>query len=173
MYKIAVIGPESTGKTELSQRLAEYFGGNWVPEYAREYVENLGRKYTFDDVCEIAKKQIEDQNLFENDRNEGFVFFDTDLIITKIWFEYCFQSVPDFVIARLNKSFFDFYLLCDYDLDWIPDKVREHGDDRSYFFELYKNEIEKLSIPYAVISGRNELRIENAVSVIKKYFGIN
>lgn len=173
MYKIAVIGPESTGKTELSQRLAEYFGGKWIPEYAREYVEKLGRKYTFDDVCEIAKKQIEDQNLFENDRNEGFVFFDTDLIITKVWFEFCFRSVPGFVTEQLNKNYFDLYLLCDYDLDWIPDNVREHGDDRNYFFELYKTEIELLAKPYAVISGRNESRNENAVSAIKKYFGIN
>jgi len=173
MFKIAVIGPESTGKTELSQRLADYFGGKWIPEYAREYVENLGRKYSFDDVCEIAKKQIEEQNIYENVQTEGFVFFDTDLIITKIWFEYCFHSVPDFVIAQLNKSYFDMYLLCDYDLDWIPDKVREHGDDRNYFFELYKAEIEKLAKPFAVISGRNESRNENAVRAVKQYFGIN
>lgn len=173
MYKVALIGPESTGKTELSQRLAEYFGGKWIPEYAREYVENLGRKYTFDDVCEIAKKQIEDQNFYENDQTHGFVFFDTDLIITKIWFEYCFQSIPDFVISQLNKNYFDLYLLCNYDLDWIPDTVREHGDDRNYFFDLYKNEIEKLAKPYAVISGRDESRNENAVWAVKKYFGIN
>lgn len=173
MYKIAITGPESTGKTELAQQLAEYFGGKWVPEYAREYVEKLERDYTYEDVCFIAKKQIKDQKYYENDKKLGYVFFDTDLIITKIWFDFCFKSVPEFVIEQMNKNYFDFYLLCNYDLEWIPDKVREHGEDRNYFFELYKTEIEKTGKPFAIISGRDKLRTENAILAIRNYFEIN
>ena len=59
MYKVAIIGPESTGKSTLARELAEQFKGTYVPEYAREYVERKGRKeLTYDEVCEIAREQI-------------------------------------------------------------------------------------------------------------------
>ena len=84
MYKIAILGPESTGKSELAKALATYYKGEWVPEYAREYVEKLGRKYNYDDVCHIAATQLKEIDLFENKTQSDFVFFDTELIITKI-----------------------------------------------------------------------------------------
>jgi NadR type nicotinamide-nucleotide adenylyltransferase len=173
MYKIAIIGPESTGKSELAKKLAEYFNGDWVPEYAREYIENLKTSYNYDDVCTIARKQIDEQLEYSNNLMQGFVFFDTELIITKVWFEYCFSKVPDFLVQHMNHNFFDLYLLCNYDLDWLPDAVREHGEDRSYFFELYKNEIEKTGQPFDIISGKGTKRLENAITVINKTFKIS
>lgn len=169
MYKIAILGPESTGKSELAKALATYFKGEWVPEYAREYVEKLGRKYTYDDVCHIAATQLKEIDLFENKTQSDFVFFDTELIITKIWFEYCFGEVPQFLTNAMEKPVFDFYLLCDYDLEWIPDPVREHGDDRAYFFNLYKAEIEKTQRPFAIVSGIGEDRVLNAIKAIENY----
>ena len=169
MYKIAILGPESTGKSELAKALATYYKGEWVPEYAREYVEKLGRKYTYDDVCHIAATQRKDIDLFENKTQSDCVFFDTELIITKIWFEYCFGEVPQFLTNAMEKPVFDFYLLCDYDLEWIPDPVREHGDDRAYFFNLYKAEIEKTKRPFAIVSGTGEGRVLNAIKAIENY----
>ena len=61
MIKVAILGPESTGKSSLAKSLAEHFNTDWVPEYAREYVENLAGTYTYEDVCTIAKKQIEQE----------------------------------------------------------------------------------------------------------------
>ena len=98
------------------------------------------------------------------------MFFDTDLIITKVWFEYRFQHVPDFVNERLNTGFFDLYLLCEPDLPWQPDPVREHGDDRDYFFDWYKTEIEKLGKPYCSIHGMDNHRLINAVNHIDNFF---
>lgn len=169
MYKIAILGPESTGKSELAKALATYYKGEWVPEYAREYVEKLGRKYNYDDVCHIAATQLKEIDLFENKTQSDFVFFDTELIITKIWFEYCFGEVPKFLTNAMEKPAFDFYLLCDYDLEWIPDPVREHGDDRAYFFNLYKAEIEKTQRPFAIVSGTGEERVLNAINAIENY----
>ena len=169
MYKIAILGPESTGKSELAKALATYYKGEWVPEYAREYVEKLGRKYTYDDVCHIAATQLKEIDLLENKTQSDFVFFDTELIITKIWFEYCFGEVPQFLTNAMEKPVFDFYLLCDYDLEWIPDPVREHGDDRAYFFNLYKAEIEKTQRPFAIVSGTGEDRVLNAIKAIENY----
>jgi NadR type nicotinamide-nucleotide adenylyltransferase len=171
MLKIAIIGPESTGKTALAQSLAEHFNAPWVPEYAREYVEKLSTPYTYEDVCSIAQKQIEQEIAFEqtNTSNEDYVFFDTDLIITKVWFSYRFQKIPEFLIQRLGCNFFSMYLLCAPDLPWEPDPVREHGNDREYFFNLYKKEIEQTGKPYVIVTGTGNQRIENAINAIRNH----
>jgi nicotinamide riboside kinase len=73
MFKIAISGPESTGKTEIARQLAQYFAGQWIPEFAREYIEKLGRTYTYEDVCVIAEQQILEQKSFKNDDSPGFL----------------------------------------------------------------------------------------------------
>jgi len=169
MYKIAVVGPESTGKSALAEQLATHYGSHWVPEYARTYIEKLSRPYNFDDICHIARVQIEQEKAYETNNPAPFVFFDTDLIITKVWFDYCYQQVPDFVLDRLKSGFFDLYLLCEPDLPWEPDPVREHGHDREFFFDWYKSEIEKLGKPYAFVNGTGDNRIQNAITHINKF----
>jgi len=169
MYKIAILGPESTGKTALAKQLAEHFKTEWVPEYAREYVENLTRPYTYEDVCNIALKQIEEEEFYENIEsiNDKYVFFDTDLIITKVWFDYRFGKVPDFLKERMKIVFFDLYLLCSPDLPWEADPVREHGDDREYFFDWYKNEIEQTGKPNVIVTGIGNQRFQNALDALR------
>ncbi|MDD4993663.1 MAG: ATP-binding protein [Paludibacter sp.] len=169
MIKIAILGPESTGKTALAKALAEYYNAPWVPEYAREYVEGLTVPYTFDDVCRIAGQQIEHEKQFKNSSTEKaeFVFFDTDLIITKVWFEYRFGSVPEFVTRWMADNKFDLYLLCAPDLPWEADPVREHGTDREFFFEWYKREIEQTEKPYVIVTGIGPDRLQNAVQAIQ------
>jgi NadR type nicotinamide-nucleotide adenylyltransferase len=167
MFKIAITGPESTGKTALAKQLADYFQSPWVPEYAREYVENLTVPYTYDDVCNIARKQIQEELFYENSvSNNKFVFFDTDLILTKVWFSYCFNVIPDFLTDRIKSGFFDLYLLCAPDLEWEPDPVREHGGDRDYFFDWYRAEIEQTGKPYVVVNGIGDQRLQNAIDAL-------
>ncbi len=169
MFKIAIIGPESTGKSELSVALAKHFQCDFVPEFAREYVEKLNRPYTYSDVCAIAQKQIEEQNSYLESVEDKIVFFDTDLIITKVWFEYCYQKLPGFVNQRIAENYFDVYLLCYPDLPWIPDAVREHGgDERLFFYDWYKREIELTGVPYTMINGIGEARITNAIKAVNK-----
>ncbi len=168
MIKVAILGPESTGKSSLAKSLAEYFNTDWVPEYAREYIENLTEAYIYEDVCKIANKQIEQEKEYDtaSSENDNYVFFDTELIITKVWFEYKFGRVPDFLNERLATGFFDYYLLCAPDLPWISDPVREHGDDREFFFNWYKKEIERLNKPYSIINGIGSQRIANALEAL-------
>ncbi len=169
MIKIAILGPESTGKSTLAKALAEYFGAPWVPEYAREYVEKLTIPYTFEDVCKIAHKQIEQEEYYVKSENSkaDFVFFDTDLILTKVWFQYKYNKVPDFLTNELVTSYFDFYLLCAPDLPWEADSVREHGSDRDFFFDWYKTEIEQTGKPYVIVNGIGNQRIQSAIDSIK------
>ncbi len=169
MLKIAVIGPESTGKTELCRKLAAHFHAGWVPELAREYVERNDYKYTYRDVCRIAKLQIAQEEKYALKQNAGYVFFDTDLIITKVWLEYVYHSVPEFVNQRLALRFIDFYLICMPDIPWEYDPVRENGEKREFFFQWYENEIKKLGTPFSRIEGVGEARLQNALQAVKVF----
>ena len=100
--RIVITGAESTGKTTLAGQLALHYKTVWIPEYARDYVEKLGRKYNYNDVVHIARKQISQAKLFEAGANR-FIFFDTWLIITKIWFLEVFGTCPPFVDDEISN----------------------------------------------------------------------
>lgn len=169
MKKITLIGPESTGKSTLAKQLAEHFKTVYVPEYAREYVESLSRDYTYSDLTIIAKKQVE----LENNALEfatKYLFLDTDLIVTKIWFEKVYQSVPRWINKKILENKANFYLLCSTDIDWIADSVRENGGKcREELFELYKLELQKIGVNFKILKGRGEERFKNALQHISDY----
>ena len=153
--KIAIIGPESTGKTTLAKALAQQFHGIYVPEYAREYIERKGtRDVTFDELCEIARHQIEQLQTISNDlKRPQTVFFDTELIVTKIWFDYAFGIVPEWLNQAILRYPMDAYLLTAPDIPWQPDPARYNGSDtiRRQLFDRYESELQSLRIPYFVI----------------------
>ena len=155
MYKVGIIGPESTGKSTLSAYLAQQYHGVLVPEYAREYMEQLAPSYayTYQDVIAIAQKQVEQMELLhrEHDNDDVVVFFDTELIITKVWLEHKYGTCPDFLLEALHRYPMDAYLLCSPDMPWTPDPVRENPDIRDYLFDWYEREIQALDIPYYII----------------------
>jgi len=165
--RIVITGAESTGKTTLAKQLASHYNTVWIPEYARGYVENLGRKYNYDDVIHIAEKQIELAGQYEA-KADRLIFFDTWLIITKIWFTDVFGTCPAFVDDELKIYNIDLFLVCETDLPWIPDPVRENRDRRDYLSALYKYEIEKYNYKYELISGSNSERFKNAVAAIEE-----
>ena len=157
-FKVGIIGPESTGKSTLASYLAHRYGGVLVPEYAREYMEKraCASAYTYEDVVNIAQQQVQQlQNCIHGGITEGYrsnvVFFDTELIITKVWFLHKFGKCPDFVEKALHDYPMDVYLLCYPDMEWEPDPVRENPDIREYLFDWYEREIQALGIPYYII----------------------
>ncbi len=130
-------------------------------------------KYNYSDICHIGRRQIEEQLKFEGNTQAGkIIFFDTDLIITKVWFDYCYGHVPAFVLKRLKIRYFDLYLLCEPDIPWEPDPVREHGDDRQFFFEWYRREAELTGTLCLKINGLGEQRLKNALEAIKSALNI-
>jgi nicotinamide riboside kinase len=104
---------------------------------------------TYDDVCEIARHQIEE---LKSQPGE-IVFFDTELIVTKVWFEYAFGHMPEWLDEALVRYPMDIYLLTYPDLPWIPDPARSNGSDtiRLELFERYEAEVQALGIPYFII----------------------
>ena len=147
MYKVAIIGPESTGKSTLAHYLAKRYNGVCVPEYAREYMEKLNRDYTMDDVVYIAKQQIRQLQELE----DALYFFDTELVITKVWFEYKYGFCPSWLEQAIHDYPMDVYLICYPDIEWKQDPVRENPDIRLELFQRYESEIQKLGIPYYII----------------------
>jgi len=165
--KIVLIGAESTGKTELSESLARKFNTAFVPEYAREYVENLGRKYTYNDVEYIAAKQIELEERYLRKAQE-VLFYDTYLIITKIWFKMVFNKTPKWIEQKIQTGSIDLFLLCNNELPWVPDSVRENGGEmRDRLFEIYKEELEYYDLNYQIVQGKGEERFNNALHSVE------
>ena len=153
MFKVAIIGPESSGKSTLARYLANRYQGILVPEYAREYVERKGTTdVTYDELCEIAKHQIEELELIANSQ-QPTAFFDTELIVTKVWFDYAFGRVPEWLNEAIRRFPMDVYLLTRPDLPWVPDPARSNGSDaiRHELFDRYEAEIQALNIPYYII----------------------
>lgn len=164
--RIVITGPESTGKSELTKKLAYYFSMPFIHEIAREYVENLNRKYTKNDVIEIAKLQIEKEETLVA-QNPEYLFIDTDLIITKIWLLHVYGDYPKWIDEKLKSTPRYCHLLCYYDLEWVYDPVRENSNLREYFFSIYMNEIEKLKLNYYVIKGHGDVRWKSAINIIE------
>jgi len=164
---IAITGAESTGKSTLSKALSEYFDIPFIPEYARNYVLTLNRHYDFSDVELIARKQIEQFNeAFQSDHK--IVILDTWLIITKIWFEVVFNSVPDWIDEAIKSHPIDMFLVCNTDLPWIEDSVRENGGEmREKLQKKYIKEIQQINGKYEIVSGEYNSRLKQAIQVIE------
>lgn len=168
--RIVVTGPESTGKTILAQALAQKLGAAWIPEYARYYVENLNRPYNYDDVVRIARYQIAQEAEYSSRIRKGVLIFDTWLIITKVWFDLVFGICPEWVSDHIRSSKIDLFLVCNTDLPWIEDPVRENGGEkREQLLELYCKEIHSFGFEYELVNGIGDVRTENAMSALFKH----
>ena len=170
MFKVAIIGPESTGKSVLARYLAKRYQGILVSEYAREYVERKGTTdVTYDELCSIAKHQIEEitslsgtegsglcsfsEAVFQPEGRSQLCVFDTELLVTKVWFDYAFGQVPEWLEEAIRRYPMNVYLLTAPDIPWVPDPARSNGSDaiRWELFHRYEAEIQALDIPYYII----------------------
>ncbi len=163
--KIAVTGPESTGKSLISQQLADHYTTVWVPEFARVYLLQIERQYTYDDILEIARGQVKSEQAFVPIAGR-VMFSDTELLVTKIWCEVKYGKCHPWIEAQLQQQQYDLYLLMDVDLPWEYDPMREHPDSRDHLFGLYKNELDRLGANYRIVSGTGEERLKNAIGYV-------
>ena len=170
MFKIAITGPESTGKSTLAEKLAKHFNVGFIPEYSRTYLENFEGQYTENDVVEIAKGQY-NLILEEEKKNPEVLIADTETIVCKIWVEYVFKHSNETIDNILKKQDFDLYLLCDIDLPWVYDPLRENPslEERKELFNIYKNTLTKMDVSFEIVRGDDEERVNNAINIINKY----
>lgn len=166
--RIALTGPESTGKTSLARSLARRLDTLWAPEFARYYLRTLDRSYNQADFTTMLNGQLfwEDQMARVARR---WLFCDTDPLVYKIWSLEKYGTCPPDVLQAVERRNYAFYLLCDIDLPWQYDPLREHPSekDRRRLWQLYYDELMKTGTPFAVVSGlSHEARFEAAMQIL-------
>lgn len=166
--KIAIIGPESTGKSTLSRELAAYYGTAWVPEYAREYLDRLPGKYEEGDLLRIAAGQLDVEDCLA--KWENALFCDTDLYVIKVWSEHSYGRCDPWILRQIARRKYDLYLLTFIDVPWTEDPQREHPEPgmRDYFYRQYLDIVLHSGVPWADIRGDKGERLQRAETAIKK-----
>ena len=171
MKKIVVLGPESTGKSELCRNLAAHFKSSWVKEYAREYLETTNGNYSFADIERIAMGQLHSEDLAEqiSKDKQNTLFIDTDLYVVKIWSEFIFNRCENSILKGIASRRYDLYLLCNIDLPWMPDEFREQPDirQRQKIFCMYKDALINQHVPWVEISGHGKSRTTMAIQAVE------
>jgi NadR type nicotinamide-nucleotide adenylyltransferase len=179
--KIVAIGPESTGKSTLCEQLASHYQTLWCPEFAREYLSEHGMDYSYDDLLTIAKGQVLLEEKYATLAEEktgpinqvllegrGLLFVDTDMYVMKVWCEFVFGKCHPFILDQIAQRKYDLYLLCDVDLEWTPDKLREYPDleRRKELFEMYRKIMSQQPVRCVEINGNYQQRLEKGIGAV-------
>jgi NadR type nicotinamide-nucleotide adenylyltransferase len=173
--KVVVIGPECTGKSTLCQQLAQHYNTLWCPEYAREFLLKNGTDYAYEDLLTIAQGQITLEESFVQSKefhsqlkthDSQILFIDTDMYVMKVWCEFVFGKCHPWILNQVVERKYDLYLLCNTDLPWVKDELREYPDlqTRETLYYMYKDLMINQSIPWAEISGSENERLQKAVA---------
>ncbi|AXP80297.1 Trifunctional NAD biosynthesis/regulator protein NadR [Mariniflexile rhizosphaerae] len=175
--KVVLFGPESTGKTTLSGQLARYYNSVWVPEYAREYLQNKwnNERKTCepDDLLPIAKGQIKLENKLAK-KTDTVLICDTDLLETKVYSEAYYLGYCDPILEKYAlQNTYDLYFLTYIDTPWEDDDLRDKPEERAEMFKAFENALIINKRPYVLLKGNMKERLETAVkhidTLLKKY----
>ena len=168
ILKIAVVGPESTGKSTMSDYLAAHYQTIAVPEYARAYCEKLTDPCTWQDEINMFYGQLELENVLLPQANK-ILICDTTFITVKIWSDEMFGQSPQEVLDELPKHPYDLYLLLNIDLPWQDDPLRNFPTKREHFMNVWYKELDALNARYVLISGTGDDRYQNAVKAVDEF----
>ena len=182
ILKVVVIGPESTGKSSLCEQLANHYNTEWVKEYAREYLLANGTEYNYDNLLEIAegqfalenaaiqaaKDKIKNANESNSTSSSELILIDTNMYVLKVWCEFVFDKCHPWILNQIVENSYDLYLLCNIDLPWVKDELREYPDleIREKLYHHYKDLLINQSTPWVNISGNYQQRLEVAIKAI-------
>jgi NadR type nicotinamide-nucleotide adenylyltransferase len=185
--KIVAIGPESTGKSTLCKQLANHYRTLWVPEFAREYLEKYGTDYSYENLLTIAQTQVAleeqcEKTMMNNKWTKGssefdsaltihpspLLFIDTDMYVMKVWCEFVFDKCHNWILNQIVTRQYDLYLVCDVDLPWIKDKLREYPnfEIRNKLYRYYKDLMVNQAVPWVGINGNYKQRLKKSIEAI-------
>ena len=167
MIRIAITGPESSGKTTLANLLGEHLNGTVFPEFARSYLDKLNREYTQEDLDEICEGHLgQFQGEGESESEGEIQIIDTDFVVLKIWSEVKFGSVSAPISSAVSENHFDLHILCTPDIPWEYDPQREHPNQREELFQLYQKELISSKKNFIEVSGTLVERLEKSLEAI-------
>lgn len=168
LVKLAIVGPESSGKTSLAQALAAEWNEPFVEEYAREYLETIGRNYNQDDLLEIAKGQL-DREYVAAEKANHFLICDTNTLVIKIWAEVRFGRAQNWIERQFLEKPYQLYILCGHEnIEWEEDELREHPDERAMLYDLYKKALVRAGKQFIEVDGTNEERMAKIHKSLKR-----
>ena len=162
MLRIAITGPESSGKTTLCSLLSQHYNVSYIPEFARSYLEKTQTKYKQLDLDNIAQGQLKSLLLFEGE----IAICDTDFSVLEIWSKYKYNNVSEIIRELVNKELFDLHILCTPDLPWEDDPLRENPNNRGELFELYKESLRRHNKNFIVVAGTHKERLKKSLQAI-------
>jgi NadR type nicotinamide-nucleotide adenylyltransferase len=180
--KVVIIGPESTGKSTLCKSLALHYNTQWCPEYARQYLLQYGTGYTYADLLIIAKGQValEEEYLValrqtasgNNAPEPVLLFIDTNMYVMKVWCEFVFNNCHQYILDQIIERPADLYLLCNVDLPWTKDELREYPEleTRDKLYHIYKDILINQAVPWIDVHGTNNERTSIAIEAVNRYF---
>ncbi|MEO5682023.1 MAG: ATP-binding protein [Chitinophagaceae bacterium] len=182
LKKIVIIGPESTGKSTLCEKLANHYQVSWCPEYAREYLLAHGTDYSYQDLLTIAKGQIAleeeytsmasqnqaDAHSLISTHHSPLLFIDTDMYVMQVWCNFVFGKCHSWILNQIIERKYDLYLLCNVDLPWVKDELREYPDlaRREKLYNIYEEIMINQPVPWVDISGNYEERLQKAIDAV-------
>jgi NadR type nicotinamide-nucleotide adenylyltransferase len=168
LVKLALVGPECSGKTTLAKALSIEWNEPYVEEYSREYLENLGRNYNQDDLLEIAKGQLEREYIVAEKANH-FLICDTNTLVVKIWAEVRFGRAQNWIERQFLEKPYQLYILCGHEgIAWEYDDLRENPDDREDLYDNYKKALVKAGKRYIEVNGTTEERLVRIKKSLKR-----
>lgn len=165
LTRLVVSGSESTGKTRLAEQVAAHYGVPWIPEFARDYAEQKSAMLSVADVTPIARGQI----ARENDAllgASGIIVLDTDLVSTVVYSQQYYGNVPAWIPLAAQQRLADLYLVCDIDLPWVADTVRDAQHQRRQMHDAFIQHLTRFGATYHVVSGTSAARLAGAIAFI-------
>ena len=172
IVKVVLFGPESSGKTSLSEHLARYYNTVWVPEFARDYLQqkwnNKRKTCEKEDFIPIAIGQMALENKLA-EKADKILICDTDLLETKVYSEEFYDGFVDEILERAAiENSYDLYLLTYIDTPWEKDDLRDRPEQRLEMFSAFENALIQHKRPYILLKGDKKTRLFTATEAINK-----
>ncbi len=169
IIKIALFGPESTGKTTLAKQLAEHFKTAWIPEFARDYLQKKWDKTkqicAIGDMLPIAYGQTKLENDALSTANK-FLFCDTTILVTKVFSEVYYNFCDPKLDKAAREHEYDLFFLTAIDVPWEKDDLRDKPEDRESVFAVFKQTLIDNNKPFITLSGDKNLRLNKAIAIV-------
>lgn len=174
MIKIALLGAESTGKTQLAADLAAALSSRGqqvlvVSEYLRAWCDQHGRTPRADEQAAIA--QVQTAHIAQAPASATHLIADTTALMTAVYSELLFGDDSLYARALEQQRRFDLTLLMGLDLPWVADSQRDGAYSREPVNALLRTALARGSIPYQVVYGHGPARVQNALHAIDSIAG--